>query len=173
MEEFMRKNYIPPNKLFRLENNYSCPSWEREGGDLSYDHGKKSLGFDYGACCDPERHYIYAILRWMALKIGKLKVFKGIGSIPYFVYDGFEASPIITGIPRNKIPEKYRWALYDKYGYIGLGQAWGVPDPKQFYFAAALLMGGERNLKKYDKLMRDELKRLDKLWERTIKCSTK
>ena len=166
MEEFMRMNYTSPDKLFGFKNCYSCPSWDRKNGELSYDHGKISLGFDYGVCCDPERHYINSILKWMALKVGKLRMFKGIGSIPYTVYDGYEAYPVIVGVLRNEIPEKYRWALYDRYGYIGLGRAWGVPDPKMFFLAAAILMGGERNLKKYDKLIKDELKRLDKLWER-------
>jgi len=176
MEEFMRVNYTSPDKLFEFKNCYSCPSWDRKNGELSYDHGKISLGFDYGSCCDPERHYVHAILRWMALKVGKLRMFKGIGSIPYTVYDGYEATPIITGVSRKEIPEKYRWALYDRYGYYGLGCVSGVPDSKRnardwvsplrmFYFALAVLMGGEQNLKKYDKLMKDELKRLDKLWK--------
>jgi hypothetical protein len=108
----------------------------------------------------------------MALKVGKLRMFKGIGSIPYTVYDGYEAWPVIVGILRNRIPIKYRWSLYDKYGYHGLGRAWGVPDPKMFFMATAILMGGEKNLKKYDILIKNELKHLDKLWLKDCKCST-
>lgn len=63
--DFMERNYRQPSELFNQEHNYS-----KLTDDLSYDHGKNAVGFDYNAC-EPERDYIFAVCRWMAIKAGR------------------------------------------------------------------------------------------------------
>jgi len=122
--------------------------------DLSYDHGKLRIGFNYGPIDELSRHYYYMILRWMALKVGKKRKWKDLpASVHYIVYDGYEAWPVLV---RGEIdpPEKFKWAVGDKLGYK-------YPRQDMFIKIFVDMVGGKKN---YQKLIKDEIKRLDKLW---------
>lgn len=41
----------------------------RGDAGLSYCDYEKTVGFDFN-CCDPEREYMYTIVKWMAVKLG-------------------------------------------------------------------------------------------------------
>ena len=115
MLDFLSKNYQDADVVFDGKvTAYACPPTD----DLCYDHAKLKLGFDYGMLDEAENEYVYALVRWMGLKIGKKRKWKSIPvSVPYMVYDGFEAWPIIVEgtIPIKDIPEDKRWAIYTKY----------------------------------------------------------
>jgi len=106
--------------------------------DLAYDHGKCRLGFNYN-CPDPERDYIFALVKWMALRAGrrrKLEVFEQTGVmavVPYYVYDGFEAIPIVLvsewkgkepPYPWPDNPNCEAWPLVDEHGWTIQGGLW-------------------------------------------------
>lgn len=58
-------------------------------GPLAYDRRSSVIGFDYSHLSEPESHYLYCVLRWMALRFGDTKKFKGkIGLRPFIIYDG-------------------------------------------------------------------------------------
>ena len=86
MIHFMKENYVLPHILFGRENDYSrltdnYGSNARRGrSGLSYDNNRMAIGFDFNAC-EPERDYIFAVTRWMALKVGAKKEFKGLGPV--------------------------------------------------------------------------------------------
>jgi hypothetical protein len=61
--------------------------------DLSYHHGRCFIGFDYN-CGDGERYYAFALVRWVALKIGRVTP---VARVPFYVYDGHEVTPIHHG----------------------------------------------------------------------------
>lgn len=64
---------------------------------LEYDQGKIALGFDYSSWLSgPERFYLFSVIRWMALKIGRKRHWKEFGTKPHYVYDGYETCPIFA-----------------------------------------------------------------------------
>jgi hypothetical protein len=126
---FMQEYYTKPSALFGRKNDYSRLSVNinKEPG-LSYDHSKLAIGFDYNAV-GPERDYIFSIIRWMTIKIGKTKRLKAIGDVPYYVYDGYDKCLVIVGDFYNEnIPEEYKHCVVDSYGYQTFAsQYFGVP----------------------------------------------
>lgn len=85
-------------------------------GDLSYDHGKRRIGFDYGPVSGYEREYAFATCRWMALRVGQRKRFDGLdGLVPYYVYDGYENTPVLIESEWPKSVKK-KYSVSDEYG---------------------------------------------------------
>jgi hypothetical protein len=117
-------------------------------GELSYDHGKIRIGFDYSnqTLVGP---YMYAIVRWICLKIGRKRAFEGLAEkTPYYMYDGYAGTPVLEGACSD------RWMPYacDTLGipFIRIGF--------EYYFSAALKA-------RLEAILREELQRLDRLWE--------
>jgi len=105
MLRFMRKHYVPWNELTEQEHNYTSPV--QDWRDLCATSSKLALGCHYGPVMGAERDYCYAIVRWMALKIGTKAInFRKHGEtgpkisstepVPYYSYDGCEKCPVIT-----------------------------------------------------------------------------
>jgi hypothetical protein len=177
MKAFMVKNYQPPSKLFggdwdaaRFATN-DAPEGER----LSYDHNRLAVGFDYN-CADPERDYIFSVVRWMALKLGKKRKFKGLGLVHCYRYDGYEFTPVVTD---SNVPENWKWAVTDAVGFRPIShQFLGVPayneavkNGRQKAFLRehlAYLKDYGLDAEKIDSTTKKELDRLDKLWKETI-----
>jgi hypothetical protein len=123
MWEFMLEHYVSPSELFSQTGNYSrlAININKDSDDsLSYDSSKSAIGFDYNAC-EPERDYIFSVVKWMALKIGKTFKIKGVGEVPYYVYDGEEKMPIfVKSLWGKNVPEKYSWAVVNNVGFKSL-----------------------------------------------------
>lgn len=60
--------------------------------DLSYHHGRCFIGFDFNAS-GGQRHYLFALIRWLALTIGRKTP---VAKCPYYVYDGHSVTPVCT-----------------------------------------------------------------------------
>ncbi len=112
---FMNKEYRPwkeLDKTYKVQNSFGPTN------DLGYNDGLLKVGFNMSAC-DPEYTYIFTIIKWMALQVGrKQKVTKEVRKcdpnfewpkLPYLVYDGYETWPIITNDVQN-VPTDYKWA---------------------------------------------------------------
>lgn len=143
--------------------------------ELSYDSNKRAIGFDYNAC-EPERDYIFAVVRWLALKIGKKIKWKELGRIPFYVYDGCEPVPILTESDWKGVPDQYKWARVSDMGFKPVElKLEGTPIYQKYKKRNAIdefmkkymsiyydhISGG---YKRVNELIENELKRLDKLW---------
>lgn len=99
-------------------------------GELSYDKGPCRIGFDFNAG-DYEREYIFAVCRWMALKVGRVDVVETSCcrlKYPVIVYDGDDgqteedgtrppAWPVIRVEPNDgDLPEEHAWCAVDRWG---------------------------------------------------------
>ena len=165
MFDFLEKNYRQPDRVL----GFSCIDMvaSQMGDKLAYDHGKNSIGFDYSSwTVSDERHYIYAVLKWVSLKVGKKKNFKGIKNVPYLVYDGIETDPCIVDTTTDKIPENYKWAVVNKFGFRTI---YPSDSPWKDAEAKSLISRMANSIEKHDRLVLDELKRLDGLWASTTR----
>ena len=137
---------------------------------LGYDNGKCRIGFNYGPLMPGEREYIFCVLKWMAIRIGKrrkLQVFEHSdvqGSVPYYVYDGKEAIPIPLAseyeAPAKLEREWDGWLLHDEHG-------WATTHNASTRLSRRILSSALEKLEKtYTKHIPGELKRLSELWEK-------
>lgn len=184
MIAFMEKNYTLPHKLFggkadysRFTHNCGDKDWAHQNG-LSYDHNPLSIGFDYNAC-EPERDYIFDVTSWMALKIGAMRPYRG-ERVPFFYYDGGHCAddrwPLLIKRVWEKKIKGEKWRFVDEVGHKPkITQFYGVPafdDLKTVKEQKAFLEDrlqlyrdlGFAGYQEIDKILRTELKRLDKLW---------
>ena len=128
-----------------------------KGTALSYDSGRSRIGFDskaFGGECE----YAIAVVRWIALKIGRRTP---IARLPYYVYDGTDAIPIFTKGPTPK-------------GSPNLVDKWGVPVPDKANKTSSGVWRVQALLEAEDdpdalKRIRTELRRLDALWNTSRK----
>src|SRR5574343_1336746 len=124
----------------------------RPQSQLDYDHGRTSIGFDYNAY-GGEREYIFAIFRWVAIKVGRRT--PGGAKIPFYVYDGNEVEPIYQHEPhdaRANTVDEWGVPVYDKQN-LTTGGRW---RPQ------AMLEALEEK-DAFDHI-RKEIQRLDALW---------
>lgn len=64
--------------------------------DLSYDKSKLKIGFDYSNSNNFYVEYRLAVLRWMALRVGRKVRLKGYTEpIPYYMFDGYMPVPVL------------------------------------------------------------------------------
>lgn len=175
MWNFMQEHYTLPSDLFNQYGNYSRLAvniFEDEYG-LSYDSSKLAIGFDYNAC-EPERDYIYLVVKWMALKIGKTYKLRNVGEVPYYVYDGCEKTPILVESSwKDKISEEYKWALVNDVGfkslsksYVGVPAYEDAPDQEKWIEKRLSVYSEIANMpwREVDKKIHDELKKLESLY---------
>lgn len=93
---------------------------------LDYDHSKLALGFDYKSWLHGwPRVYAYSLMHWITLKVGKrrrrFKILKPDfpEPVPYFVYDGYEPTPVLSVSDESKVaslPESHRCWAVDELG---------------------------------------------------------
>jgi hypothetical protein len=154
MWDFMQKFYTKPTTLFGRKDCYSRLATNFGKGarlyGLSYDHSRSAIGFDYNAC-GLERDYIFQVVGWMTLKIGKTKTIRNVGEVPYYVYDGHEKSLIfVESIWGDRIPKKYKYAAVNDVGFKSLASEYvGVPAYEKESNKQAWL---EERLSAYSKL---------------------
>lgn len=129
---------------------------------FSYDDNKLSIGFNYHFMLPLEYQYIYCLLYWVALKIGRRRYFvKEDLCAPYLMYDGSEAWPIVVG---KRVREKGWPVVIDKQGkkYRGVNVVCvdEIGFNKIHYTKImGLLWKGKQ------KLIHAELQRLETCWE--------
>lgn len=174
MKAFMDEHYHKPHELFGGKNDYS-----RFTDDLSYDSHRMALGFDFNAT-EPERDYIFAVCRWMALKVGQVRArWKSLGkAVPFTVYDGGLSNddrwPVLVKDEWERVvPKDLDWCLVSSLGFKTYRDKFkGLPVQKgeteeqvidRMIEAQSCLFG--RPVEEVEKLIEDELKRLDKLWK--------
>lgn len=141
MLSFLEDNYVGFEDL--VENSYTYCGASPPTDELAYDEGKCRIGFNFN--CDLEEwHYISSVQRWISQKVGRRKSrfskenkkYLYEKPIPYYVYDGRDAIPI---------DELYR--------------------PYKSPFGGVLALSTKKYYAKYNKIIEDEIKRLDNLWE--------
>lgn len=170
MIKFMNENFKSPEEVLYNRQPYESEEecyWGPHD-DLSYDHGKLALGFNYGCSGDPEGDYMYAALRWMALKIGKKRKWKNMPeSVPYMVYDGYEAFPVILhgSIPIKDIPKDKRWAIYTEYGTKMLKYC--NKRSQEYHKYRAKFNEECLGIKNCEQKIKSAIKKLDELWNKT------
>lgn len=176
MMGFLKKNFRPWS-VITAGTEHACPpeydpTLQRlcRDGKLDYDSGKCRIGFNYhsmppGGLND----YVWGTLRWIAVRVGRRKSFAkrlpGKGAVPYTVYDGYEAWPVLARPEwdlRNT-PEDHQWCLVDSDGF----------KPEQRYWAdrgflsslSAMVLGLNQEADWNDKTVKAELARLSQLWD--------
>lgn len=104
MHRFLLNQYRPWSALVGgcdTVDNFQGPFIDNQLGSP----GKCSIGFDYEPIMGPEREYHFAIVRWIAIQIGKRRsAFRSEGlrlsfPVPYVVLDGSEVLPILLQAP--------------------------------------------------------------------------
>lgn len=159
MLEFMAEFYRPLNTVAE-EAGLTPPTYPGfdptlrlfRDGELSCDRGKTRIGFNFRTSA-PVAGYLWGVLRWMALRVGRVRRFRSLGideAVPYWVYDGYESNPVLLSSQWSfQASEKAQQYLVDDLGY----------RPWNWLF----LEKGQRE--DMDKAVRDELNRLATFWE--------
>lgn len=150
--------------------------------------GRKQIGF-YSGAWGWEQAYIYSLVRWMAVKVGLRKRFKVQGpwveELPHMVVN-YESWPVIatsTEREAKKYPKYIRWATYNQHGCYrasnysltifcdewttkksALKKIKTTTNLDELQKIKAELCSPE--IKKMLPLIRRELARLDRLWEK-------
>lgn len=121
MVAFMREHYRTWNAVSESKGR---EVEQPPSDDVS---GSNGVGFHYSAVSGLAREWIYAVVRWMALKVGtrRSRFAKDIvepavgGPIPYLLYDGYQAWPIIVVSSAEEalqLPGNQRYHAQDRYG---------------------------------------------------------
>jgi hypothetical protein len=80
--------------------------------------GQCALGFDYNVAVGDEREYIFAVTRWIGLKVGRRRrQFKGVTfdePVPYWRPTGTDPQPIITKARGPRAPNGV--PIYNSFG---------------------------------------------------------
>jgi hypothetical protein len=178
MIAFMKVQYRKSDEIFPGIGNYSRLAVGWFGDDaLSYDKHKLAIGFDHSSA-EPERDYIFAVTRWMALKIGSQIKVKGLTEkVPCIYYDGGhnedERWPVLPRTKwKKKVPEKWNWCLTNDVGHRPTGlkflgtplyEAADAAGKKKLHIEHSRCMKDlcGYNFEEMDKLILKELKRLE------------
>ena len=169
MLAFLKKHYRNAPTVFDYEGGQyaSDPS-----DDLDYSDGDTLIGFNYNSC-DPEREYIFCIVRWIAIQVSpRLYSFHNdtydidldlpYSRIPYYLYDNEKVPIMFEDHPKRCDPLRDRYGCDIKPSEMKL-RSLGImsEDTKEKQI--------EAGRKDYETI-RTEAKRLHKLWtQRNIK----
>jgi hypothetical protein len=177
MVVFMKEHYRKVDEFFPgLGNSHLAV-----GKDLSYDSNKLAIGFDFNSA-EPERDYIFAVTRWMALKVGGLIKVEGLTEkVPCIYYDGGRSKderwPVLPRAQwKKKTPKKWGWCLTNEIGlrpsglkFLGtpLYEAADAAGKKKLYIEHSQCMKDlcGYSFEEMDKIILKELKRLEAAWK--------
>jgi hypothetical protein len=147
-------------------------------GDMGYDDGKCRIGFNYSASADEVHYYMWAMLGWMAQKVGRVKSFHNTSSgldisATYIKYDGHECYPVVGDRPRG-VEAWQVWPVGDPLyvcDALGLSKENASEDRKRLALERAADAGMKAFLKgELDRLgevkaaIGAEMARLDAMW---------
>lgn len=99
---------------------------------LDYDSGTNRVGFNCSTSDGFIGEYAKAVLRFCALRWGRrrmLKKYTGTRDfVPYWVYDGYEAMPVLVESEwRDRAPQESWWAFCDGTGFKPFRRPWQGP----------------------------------------------
>jgi hypothetical protein len=144
----------------------------------AYDHGATRIVFDYGAgFSDGERYWMYNLCYWMAQRVGRRRPFKkkapDCGAVPYVVYDGYEAWPVLEKSEFGDKVGDSEWIVEDGFrGMVSLIE-WEKKASEKTALEQGLemakelldyLAGRRKTSEIVDKAIQTELARLTELW---------
>lgn len=157
MLSFLEKNYRETSAVLAFEKTWRQRCSRRPSQHFAYGHSPTKIGFD-----KPDE-YEWAILRWMAFRIGKRRKFKAISKpVPWINYDGSSSVPVL---PKDLWDgsEETAGYLVDEVGWQGVDRWWedSVSWPTVFLNK---IIKAQARAEKLDKAIREELVRLDALW---------
>lgn len=125
-----------------------------ESSGLKYARGACGIGFNSPG------DYEHALLRWMALRVGKRRTFRGLGisrAIPWTNCDDRVSEPILLNSDWPEVTERQEQYLVDADGFAPLSRYWREDDEE----ASKL----EAHYADLDAKIGAELRRLSSLWE--------
>jgi len=162
MRTFLKEHFRPWSIVaegtdLAVPSAFDASLYLRDESTLSYDHGRLRLGFNYSCMNSGLDEYVYGVLRWMALRVGRTRPFKkfSLPHVPYIVYDGNESWPVLAGPLAQGV-------LHDTEQYTTDIHGFKPTFRRQFL---SRLLGQKAALDLCDQLVSDELKRLTTLWE--------
>jgi len=123
-------------------------------GGIKYGHGPLQLGFN------SPHDWEHAVLKWMALRVGKRRPFKGEGilkSVPWLNLDNQRSEPILLATEWPTPTERQEQWIADEHGFSPAPRWWREDDEKA--------SGFEAQYASQDRLISAELRRLSALWE--------
>lgn len=118
MLALMRQHYVPWQELSKSKGD---PRISNPTNDLSYIRSPLVIGFDHSGSIGFEREYMLTLLRWMSLKIGRLKTFKLEGTHP-------ESKPLKVNVPFINVEETKWPVLQVEINDVPRGFQWAVCD---------------------------------------------
>jgi hypothetical protein len=184
MLDFLLESYQPwPDILDGEEDSHFR-------GPGSVEGRATHIGFEYHNHITPEKSYNYAVLRWMALRVGRRRKQFREGSfnhlVPYYVVwppGKFLTFPVIPGGDSDVyVPPPYRDFVVDPYGLLATDRtardlAWrNIPEGTFERVSAthvngtskeireALVQSGIERARIILQFIRAEISRLDALW---------
>lgn len=149
MLTFMEDHYRDVKLLFGIKSNSVLTD------ELSYDHGENTIGFDYSVCSSIEHHYIYSIISWMGIKVGKKKKFGNLATVPHYTYDG-KWEPILVNINVDN------YTTVDELGFCSIGFLYNEEQK----VALNQLLPELITIDHVDRVIKGELHRLEAKWEK-------
>jgi hypothetical protein len=136
---------------------------------MFYDSGRSKIGIEYTAT-DFAVSYWTSVCRWIALVSGRKRKFNDFGGIvPYTVYDGFEAWPVLRSSEwAHKVSDKWKWTLVDDVGFkihrdwVIIDKAYAMMEKKHYFDDM------KNRLEMWDDLVKKELYYLDGEWKKCL-----
>jgi len=176
MVEFLQQHYRPWNALARQYPKLQMlndPTEQWKEGPLSYDHRLRRIGFQYSVLYYAD-HYVFCFLHWIALQVGRRRIFRATQvpeAIPYIVYDGGEAWPVILKSRwASVVPtDDSRWPLVNDNGFHPASRSWENwnDDAVKEMGKTNWFKAEQERYNITDQLVEKELQRLTGLWNQT------
>lgn len=173
LQEHMRSwSDITAGTDIAFNPDYDPTKYLCQTGTLDYDRGKCRIGFNY-SCSSGFTPYVYGLLRFIALRVGRVRKFVGEyginESVPYIVYDGYEGMPVLHRNQWEQHPDKRRdWCLVYGTGWSRQERPWERPNypPESDWSEGirAFLTETAKEMDLTDVLVKYELDRLSALW---------
>jgi hypothetical protein len=185
MADFLANVYRP---WAEISNESPTAQFRGPTDELDYSYARCELGFNYQAAGGAEREYVYAVVRWMALQVGRRRRRFAEGGLdspaPYYGYDEGVVLPVLLGEDWPSPPKGFRPYLVDQFGLpvdseVARDLAWfHLPvgtyerisvthhgkSPKDI--REAFIQSGVERAKVVLQFIRAEVARLDALWAR-------
>lgn len=168
------KSYDPTQYPRTEKDDPPTPENPEGISGLSYIHRQNVIGFDYGCLNGATREYAFAILRWLAVAVGKRKVPRTgrkltdpdvTVPVPFIIYDDQEEWPVLKWMEWEDKANK-EW-LVNEEGWKRLQRMWRAecrPDNQPAPFDEEFARQMESAADKIDNIISEELSRLDELW---------
>lgn len=125
MLAFLHANMRPAYQInLRVKKEHD---WTQDVlSDLYYDSGHIKIGFNFSISSFFCGDYGFAILRWIALRVGSKRCLKGYSEpVPYYRYDGCVSIPVLLrSVWEGRVPEGHKGVLVDEHGFMPTRKWW-------------------------------------------------